>query len=66
MAPWQPDWASFTPEERTLATIVQRMDRIRAAVHTAGDLVRLAEVDDWFRKHAPSIRAIREKLEPPF
>lgn len=64
--PWTPDLASFTPEEKALAEVMLRMDRIRTALKKAGDLVKLAEVDLWFRTHAKALRPIRDKLEPPF
>lgn len=64
--PWSPDLSAFTPEERALAEVMLRMDRIRVALKKADDLVRLAEVDLWFRTHAKALRPLRDKLEPPF
>lgn len=66
MTGWAPDLDSLSPEERDLAEVLPRMDRIRAEVKKTGDLVKAAEVDAWFRQHAPAIRRIRNVLEEPF
>lgn len=63
---FEPDWETFTREEKALAKVILSMDRIRAALKLAGNLVKLAEVDQWFRDHAVAIRPVRDKLEPPF
>jgi hypothetical protein len=53
-----------TPEERSLWVTVVAMERLRSLLLRSGDLATLAEVNGWFRQHAPAIRAIRDKMEP--
>lgn len=53
-------------EEKTLAEVVEKMDNLRAALKKAGDILGLAEVDEWFRNHQVAIRRIRDKMEPDF
>jgi hypothetical protein len=53
----------LTPDERRLAAAIDAMEKVRALAITDGDLVKQAEVDDWFRRNAPVIRPVRDKLE---
>jgi hypothetical protein len=53
----------LTAEERRLAAAIDAMEKTRAYAKSAGDLVKVAEVDDWFREHAVVVRALRDKLE---
>jgi hypothetical protein len=55
--------ADLSREERQLAASIDAMEKTRVYAQTLGDLVKVAEVDDWFRQHAPVIRALRDKLE---
>lgn len=53
----------LTPEERQLAAALDAMEKTRAYAQSTGDLVKVAEVDGWFREHAKVVRALRDKLE---
>lgn len=55
----QPD---LTAEERRLEAAIDAMEKARALAVTDGDLVKVAEIDDWFREHAPVIRRLRDKI----
>lgn len=54
----------LTRDELILARSVEFMERARTLAVTEGDLIRKAEIDNWFRQYAPVIRALREKTEP--
>ncbi len=53
----------LTPEERKLAAALEAMEKTRAYARTAGDWIKLSEVDGWFKEHAGVVRALRDKLE---
>lgn len=46
-----------------MAASIDAMEKARAFAQSTGDLVKVAEIDGWFRQHAPVIRPIRDKLE---
>uniref|UniRef100_A0AB74UMP7 Uncharacterized protein n=1 Tax=Caulobacter phage BL57 TaxID=3348355 RepID=A0AB74UMP7_9VIRU len=51
------------PDEVAFAQRIESMERLRKHLKAAGDLVKLAEVDGWFRDHAAVIRRIRFQAE---
>lgn len=53
----------LTAEELTLGTLLPKMDRIREYAHKNGDIILAAEVDDWYREHAATLRRIRDLTE---
>lgn len=53
----------LTVEERRLAAAIDAMEKVRALAVTDGDLIKQAEIDEWFRVNRPVIRALRDKLE---
>jgi len=56
----QPD---LSPEEQQLALALDAMEKSRRLAATEGDMLRLAEIDAWFRQYAHVIRPLRDKLE---
>lgn len=54
---------NLTEDERRLASALDAMEKARAYAQGAGNLIKVAEIDDWFREHAPVIRALRDKQE---
>jgi hypothetical protein len=55
--------AQLTVEERRLAAAIDAMEKVRALAVTDGDLIKQAEIDEWFRVNRAVIRALRDKLE---
>ena len=53
----------FSFEERKLALTIDLMDKRRALAVSDNDLVMIAEIDGWFKQHAPAIRPIRDRIE---
>jgi hypothetical protein len=50
-------------EEITFAGLIKAMEDARRQAREAGDLLKSAEIDGWFKEHAPIIRTIRDKAE---
>lgn len=55
--------ADLTYEERRLALSIDAMEKIRALAVSEHDLVKVAEVDAWFKTHAAAIRRVRDLVE---
>jgi hypothetical protein len=53
----------FTEDERRLALAIDAMEKRRALAVTENDVLAQAEVDAWFKQHAPAIRPIRDRME---
>ncbi|AXQ68432.1 hypothetical protein HOT99_gp185 [Caulobacter phage CcrBL10] len=53
----------LTNEEITFAGLIRAMEDARREARAVGDLLKSAEIDGWFKEHAPIIRAIRDKAE---
>lgn len=52
----------LTAEERLLGAAIDAMEKARAFAVSDGDLVKVAEIDLWFRERAAVIRPLRDKL----
>lgn len=55
--------ADLDPEEQQFAALIERMEEVRRNAKAAGDVLKTAEVDGWFRQHAVIIRSIRAQAE---
>ncbi|AFU87408.1 hypothetical protein CcrMagneto_gp238 [Caulobacter virus Magneto] len=53
----------LTKDEITFAGLIKAMEDARRTAKAAGDLVSTAEIDRWFKEHAPIIREVRDKAE---
>ncbi|UTC28260.1 hypothetical protein GURKE_02290 [Brevundimonas phage vB_BpoS-Gurke] len=53
----------FDPSERWLALAIDAMDKNRRLAVLDNDLIKIAEIDAWFKSHAPAIRPIRDRME---
>lgn len=53
----------FNADERWLALAIDAMDKNRRLAVLDDDLLKLAEIDAWFKAHAAAIRPIRDRME---